>query len=85
MIHRERLLAIVPLMLIVGVAITAPHQLGVLLYKLALVTLAAVAGYWIDRAVTPYARPDRCDHAAQAGVRRAIIVAATMIAVGIGL
>lgn len=36
----------------------APHQIPVSLYKLSLVALAAVAGYWIDRSLFPYARPD---------------------------
>ncbi len=36
----------------------APQQLPVSLYKLSLITMAAVVGYWIDRSVFPYARPD---------------------------
>ena len=36
----------------------APQQLPVSVYKLSLVALAAVAGYWIDRSLFPYARPD---------------------------
>ena len=36
----------------------APGQLPVTVYKLSLVALAAVAGYWIDRSLFPYARPD---------------------------
>ena len=36
----------------------APQQIPVSLYKLSLVALAAVAGYWIDRSLFPYARPD---------------------------
>lgn len=36
----------------------APHQVPVTVYKLSLVALAAVAGYWIDRSLFPYARPD---------------------------
>lgn len=36
----------------------APQQLPVSLYKLSLVALAAVAGYWIDRSLFHYARPD---------------------------
>lgn len=28
------------------------------LYKAALIALAAVLGYWLDRALFPYARPD---------------------------
>lgn len=36
----------------------APQQLPVTLYKLSLITMAAVVGYWIDRSAFPYARPD---------------------------
>ena len=36
----------------------APQQLPVSVYKLSLVATAAVAGYWIDRSLFPYARPD---------------------------
>lgn len=96
--------------------LTAPHQLPVSLYKLSLVTLAGVLGYWLDRSLFPYARPDVfltldavdakevavCDgeddtctlEAAaddtllrlmgMAMLRRAIIVAATMLAMGLG-
>jgi hypothetical protein len=99
----------------------APQQLPVSLYKLSLVALAAVAGYWIDRSLFPYARPDyflqlgefedaplpMCEKPNDEGdrstielqaapddvllrlmgvamLRRAIIVAATMLAVGLG-
>lgn len=95
----------------------APQQLPVSIYKLSLVALAAVAGYWIDRSLFPYARPDvflmlegareplpplECDADSDTcllvippneglmrvmGIcmlRRAIIVAATMLAVGLG-
>lgn len=36
----------------------APQQLPVVVYKLALLALAAVTSYWIDRSLFPYARPD---------------------------
>lgn len=36
----------------------APQQAPVTLYKLSLVTLAGLVGYWLDRAIFPYARPD---------------------------
>lgn len=36
----------------------APQQLPVSVYKLSLVAMAAVAGYWLDRSLFPYARPD---------------------------
>ncbi len=44
--------------LFVAVYLLAPQQLPVSLYKLSLVALAAVAGYWLDRSLFPYARPD---------------------------
>jgi hypothetical protein len=44
------------LMLLVWVM--SPQQLPVSVYKLSLVALAAVAGYWVDRSLFPYARPD---------------------------
>lgn len=43
--------------LVAAVAVLAPLQLMVMLSKLVLVTLAAWLGYWIDRAMFPYARP----------------------------
>ncbi|MFD2379163.1 putative holin [Ottowia pentelensis] len=99
----------------------APQQIPVSVYKLSLVALAAVCGWWIDRSLFPYARPEFYlepppemgearaetaftdvhvlsfaepvggllpEHAALLGraamLRRAIIVAATMLAVGLG-
>lgn len=44
--------------LLLAVAIVAPPQLPVVLYKATLLALAAVVGYWLDRALFPYARPD---------------------------
>jgi len=101
--------------------LVAPKQLPVSLYKLSLISLAAVAGYWIDRSLFPYARPDAFLHlepldpsqalneidpevgpdsielclsatpddvlfrmAGIAMLRRAVIVASTMLAVGLG-
>lgn len=49
------LIAIVFLALIYHVA---PQQLPVVLYKLSLLSLAGIAGYWLDRHLFPYARPD---------------------------
>lgn len=41
-----------------AIAVVAPAQWPVVLYKASLVSLAAVLGYWFDRALFPYARPD---------------------------
>ena len=50
------LIATVLLLAVIG--LIYPHQLPVSLYKLSLVTMAGVAGYWLDRSLFPYARPD---------------------------
>lgn len=40
------------------IALLAPQLLPVSAYKLSLITAAAWIGYWIDRGLFPYARPD---------------------------
>lgn len=50
---------IATLLLFVVIALLAPQQLPVSLYKLSLVTTAGVVGYWLDRSLFPYARPDQ--------------------------
>lgn len=89
---------IIALALAVAVFFLAPRQLPVSLYKLSLVSMAAVAGYWVDRSLFPYARPDALFPAAEptgdalaravvlscAMLRRALIVAAAMLATGLG-
>lgn len=108
---------LVSLALLLLVWLMAPQQLPVSVYKLSLITTAAVAAYWIDRSLFPYARPDcfLADEAnsepvpedaddcgtddvcalslvsdanprlmAAAMLRRAIIVAAAMLAMGLG-
>jgi hypothetical protein len=85
----------------------APQQLPVSAYKISLIAIAGVMGYWLDRSLFPYARPDSflgstAEHDdcalsfelqyeppndllfAVSMVRRAVIVAAAMIAVGLG-
>lgn len=49
---------ILAIVLLIGVALTAPQQLPVALHKLCLITLAGVVGYWLDRVLFPYSRPD---------------------------
>lgn len=89
----------------------SPQQIPVSLYKINLISIAGVVGYWLDRSLFPYARPDsfmahdleNMDVAedaplqfemecclqndlllAAAMLRRSLIVAAAMIAVGLG-
>lgn len=84
------------------VASVAPDQLGVTIAKLSLVTLGAIAGFYIDSALFPYANPDEfkkladgepdedirvayMDSQDTAAIRRAVIVAAAIIGVCLGL
>lgn len=48
----------IALLLLAIVALVSPVQLPVILYKLSLISLAALVGYWIDRSLFPYSRPD---------------------------
>ncbi|HIA7749082.1 TPA: putative holin [Escherichia coli] len=52
---RGWLVAAVLLLLII--APVSPQQLPVVVYKLSLISLAAVLGYWLDRSLFPKARP----------------------------
>ncbi|OGS90843.1 MAG: hypothetical protein A2Z95_06140 [Gallionellales bacterium GWA2_60_18] len=75
------------------VYVFSPQQLPVSLYKLSLISMAAWVGYWIDRALFPYARPDQFINSmidvslvfAVAMLRRAIIVGCAMLAVSLGV
>lgn len=70
-----------------------PHQLGVLLWSLTKLSLGAYLGYWIDRSIFPYARPGNYSVRDASGMhsiallmlRRAIIIAAALIALGLGV
>lgn len=50
------LIATIVLLAVIG--LLAPQQLPVSLYKLSLISTAGVVGYWLDRDLFPYARPD---------------------------
>ena len=52
---------IITILLTILIYLLAPQQLPVSLYKLSLITTAAVVGYWIDRSLFPYARPDQIE------------------------
>lgn len=44
-------------LLLVLIALVSPQQLTVVIYKISLITLAAVLGYWLDRSLFPKATP----------------------------
>ncbi len=45
------------MLLLLIIALVSPQQLPVVVYKLSLISLAAVLGYWLDRSLFPKARP----------------------------
>lgn len=74
----------------VGVlAWVAPHQLSVLAWIVTQLAVGAMAGYWIDRALFPHARPGDVDgdavEARHARYRRAGLIAAGAIGATVGL
>lgn len=87
--------------LAVLVFMTMPQEIGVAHWKLALLSVAAYLGYWVDRAAFPYARPHKFvaddtdwvwtkdDPQGHVFVglmmRRSLLIAATMIAVAVAL
>ncbi|WP_339524213.1 putative holin [Pseudomonas sp. EL_65y_Pfl2_R96] len=78
---------LITIALLLCLAIVAPTKLPVVLYKCGLVTLGGVLGYWIDRALFPYARPNmvRRYERSMAGVRRALVVLACVLGLTLGL
>jgi len=76
------------------VAMLHPHQLGVLLWSLTKLCWGAYLGYWIDRSIFPYARPDRFNPDLDTNertswevlmLRRALIIGAAILALGLGV
>lgn len=82
---------LITLVLVASIYVLSPQQLPVSLYKLSLITMAAVVGYWIDRSLFPYARPDNPKLndfdllIAASMLRRAFIVGCAMLAVSLGV
>lgn len=70
-----------------GVAVIARQQLGILVFKACLLTLAAVIGYWIDRTAFPDTRPHLIGDPQlrwRYEWRRAAIMAAALLTAGLG-
>lgn len=87
--HAPRLTnwTLITVCLLIALYLIAPTKIAVVLYKAVLVTGGAVLGYWIDRALFPYARPDRVRavHQPWAGLRRALVVLACVLGLTLGL
>lgn len=83
---------LITIALLLCIALVAPHQITLVLYKTALVTFGAVLGYWIDRALYPYDRPHTYAETGEdlmprglAMLRRALIVIACVLGLTLGL
>lgn len=89
---------IATLLMATAVGILYPHQLGVLLWSLTKLSAGAYLGYWIDRSIFYYARPgsffpekptgktpEFWGVVCQSMIRRAIIIAAAILALGLGV
>ncbi len=65
---------------------TDPHMIGNVLYQMSKISFAAFLGYWIDRTMFPHGRPvdvvGECVRHAR--YRRAVIISACIIAMGVG-
>lgn len=73
--------------LLIVVAILSPQKIGLVVYKINLITIAAALGYWLDRNAFPYARPDQVapEIVPSAMIRRSMIMAACVLAMALGL
>lgn len=77
---------------LIFIGFIAPQQLPVALYKGTLVLIGGYLGYWADRWLFPYARPDSFQLVEVnrssfnlSMIRRAIIVAACILGLTLGL
>ena len=80
---------IITILCITGLYFYAPNQIGLLAWTLTKVSMGAFLGYWIDRSIFYYARPKDVDMDKDVFIhscyRRSIIIAAAVIACGLGL
>lgn len=65
--HRANVFLVLALVAIAAVLAVEPQLLAVSWYKGFLVFAGANAGYWVDRVLFPYARPDRSPSVVEAG------------------
>ncbi|SFQ51396.1 putative holin [Ectopseudomonas toyotomiensis] len=89
LLPRMTVFAVISILLLVAIWYVRPEQLQVVLYKASLITIGAVLGYYIDRALfLVEARPHQCIggiHIVGAWLRRALIVLACVLGMTLGL
>jgi len=81
---------VISLTMLVLMMLAMPTQAPALTWNLGKVTLGVWAGYWADRNLFPYGRPDQLQGRgsqlfALAMLRRALIVAAVVVGLGLGV
>ncbi|WKE65057.1 putative holin [Gallaecimonas kandeliae] len=67
---RLTLAALLAVLLLLAIGELSPVKLPVVLYKVCLVQLGVVLGYWLDRTLYPYARPHLAFEKANDACRR---------------
>lgn len=77
--------AVLAIITTAAVALMFPQQLGVLLFKANVLTCAAIAGYFLDRGIFPYARPSETKPESAWMMRRTALVVGVMIAASLAL
>lgn len=79
---------LITVVLAIAISIVAPHQLPVVAFKALQVTLFGWIGYWLDRRMFPYSRPDALTlsdiERSAASIRRAIVCGCVVIAGALG-
>jgi len=79
---------LVAVLTLVAMLLALPQQAPGLVWNVGKVTLGIWIGYWADRTLFPYARPDQPREGLSpntAMLRRAILVAAVVIGLGLGV
>lgn len=83
---------VLALLLVAGVSYLSPQQFPVTLYKLSMVTVAAVFAYWIDRSMYKDSAQPRMDpemprdlYSAARLVSRGMIYLGTVLGITLGL
>jgi hypothetical protein len=79
---------VINVIMVGAVYVLAPQTIPVLVFKACQVSMMGWIGYWFDRRIAPNSRPGNPEleaiERAAAMIRRAMIIAAAMIAGGLG-
>lgn len=99
-LKQRGLMVVVATIMITMVGFIGFGSLGTIIYKVSLISMAAVIGWWLDYAIFPYARPHsiiskldfdrgendhRYTYAGMCQLRRTLIILASVIGVGMGI